>query len=153
MLSSASDKEKLFAGNFSMNSNLDDSSISLPSFHSRTNLKLRNIHVTPKLVKNVVTNLDSSKTSGPNCLSVGSEEPVDLNFHTHSQNSSLCVLRYLFFQIVGRSHLSRGNSRPKLRLAFRGYPRRFIFLKNLFYQKQCQYAMNIGVAQIRGTLL
>ena len=39
-LSSASDKAKLFAENFSKNSNLDDSGISLPVFHSRTNLKL-----------------------------------------------------------------------------------------------------------------
>ena len=40
VLSSASDKAKLFAENFSMNSNLDDSGISLPVFPSRTNLKL-----------------------------------------------------------------------------------------------------------------
>ena len=43
VLSSASDKAKLFAENFSMNSNLDDSGISLPVFPSRTNLKLHNI--------------------------------------------------------------------------------------------------------------
>ena len=48
VLSSASDKAKLFAENFSKNSNLDDSSISLPVFPSRTNLKLDNISVTPK---------------------------------------------------------------------------------------------------------
>ena len=40
VLSSASDKAKLFAENFSMNSNHDDSGISLPVFPSRTNLKL-----------------------------------------------------------------------------------------------------------------
>ena len=40
VLSSASDKAKLFAENFSKNSNLDDSAISLPFFPSRTNLKL-----------------------------------------------------------------------------------------------------------------
>ena len=28
-----------------------------------------------------------------------------------------------------------------------------LFLKNFFDQKQCKYAMNIGVAQIRGALL
>ena len=43
VLSSASDKEKLFAKNFSENSNLDDSIIFLPVFPSRTNLKLHNI--------------------------------------------------------------------------------------------------------------
>ena len=40
MLSSASDKAKLFTKNFSKNSNLDDWIISLPVFLSRTNLKL-----------------------------------------------------------------------------------------------------------------
>ena len=40
VLSSASDKAKLFAENFSKNSNLGDSGISLPVFPSRTNLKL-----------------------------------------------------------------------------------------------------------------
>ena len=70
VLSSASDKAKLFAKNFSKNSNLDDSGISLPVFPSRTNLKLRNISISPKLVKKVITNLDSSKASGPDCIPV-----------------------------------------------------------------------------------
>ena len=65
ILSSASDKAKLFAKNLSKNSNLDDSSISLPVFPSRSNLKLHNISITPKMVKKVITNLDSSKASGP----------------------------------------------------------------------------------------
>ena len=68
VLSSASDKAKLFAENFSKNSNLDDSGISLPVFPSRTHLKLRNISVTPKMVKKFITNLDSSETSGPDCI-------------------------------------------------------------------------------------
>ena len=69
-LSSASDKAKLFAKNFSKNSNLDESGISLPVFPSRTNLKLHNISITPKMVKKVITNLDSSKASGPDCIPV-----------------------------------------------------------------------------------
>ena len=56
----ASDKAKLFAKNFSENSNLDDSGISLPVFPSRTHLKLHNISVTLKIVKKVITNFDSS---------------------------------------------------------------------------------------------
>ena len=68
MLSSASDKAKLFAENFSKNSNLDDSGISLPVFPSRTNLKLHNISVTPMMVKKVIMNLDLSKTSSPDCI-------------------------------------------------------------------------------------
>ena len=50
VLSSASDKVKLFAGNFSKSSDLDDSGISLRVFSSRNNLKLH-IFVTPKVVK------------------------------------------------------------------------------------------------------
>ena len=70
MLLSASDKAKLFAENFSKNSNLDDSGISLPVFPSRTNLKLHNISVTPKMVKKAIMNLDLSKASGPDCIPV-----------------------------------------------------------------------------------
>ena len=43
---------------------------SLPDFPSRTNLKLHNISVTPKMVKKVITNLHSSKASGPGCIPV-----------------------------------------------------------------------------------
>ena len=70
MLSSASDKAKLFDENFSMNSNLDDSGISFPVFPSRINLKLHNISATPKMVRKVVINLDLSKASGPDCIPV-----------------------------------------------------------------------------------
>ena len=69
MLYSASDKAKLFAKNFSMNSNLNDSGISLPVFTSRTNLKLH-ISVTPMMVRKVVINLDLSKASGHDCIPV-----------------------------------------------------------------------------------
>ena len=44
--------------------------ISLPVFHSRTNLKLHNISRTPKMAKKVITNLDSSKSSGPDFIPV-----------------------------------------------------------------------------------
>ena len=70
MLSFASDKAKLLAENLSKNSNLDDSSITLPVFASRTNQKLHNISVTPKMVKKVLTNFDLSKASGPDCIPV-----------------------------------------------------------------------------------
>ena len=68
VLPSASDKAKLFAENFSKNSILDDSGISLPVFPSRTNLKLHNISVTSKMVKKVIMNLDLSKAFGPDCI-------------------------------------------------------------------------------------
>ena len=70
VLSSASDKAKLFAENFSKNYNLDHSGISLHVFPSRTNLKLHNISVTLKLVKKLIMNLDLSKASGPDCIPV-----------------------------------------------------------------------------------
>ena len=68
VLSSASDKAKLFAKIFSKNSNLEHSGISLPAFSYRTNLKLHNIFVTHKMVKKVIANLDLSKASGPDCI-------------------------------------------------------------------------------------
>ena len=70
MLSSVSDKAKLFAENVSKNSNLDDSGISLPVFPSRTNLKLHNIFVTHKMVKKIIMSLDLSKPSSPDCIPV-----------------------------------------------------------------------------------
>ena len=65
-----SDKAKLFVENYSKNSNLDDSGISLPVFPSRTNLKLHEISITPKIVKKVITNLNSSKVSRLDCIPV-----------------------------------------------------------------------------------
>ena len=70
VLSSASDKAKLFAENFSKNSNLDDSGISLPVFPSRANLKLHNIVVTPKMVKKVIMSLHLSKASSSDYIPV-----------------------------------------------------------------------------------
>ena len=70
VLFSASLKAKLFAEHFSKNSNLDDSGIYLPVFPSITNLKLRNISVTPKMVKKVITNIDLSKVPGSDCIPV-----------------------------------------------------------------------------------
>ena len=68
MFSSAYDKTKLFASNFSKNSNLHGSGISLPVFSCRTNLKLHNISVTAKIVRKIVMKLDLSKACGPDCI-------------------------------------------------------------------------------------
>ena len=70
VLSSASDKAKLFAENFSKNSNPDDLGISLPVFPPRTNLKLDNISVTPTIFKKAITNLDLPKGCIPDCIPV-----------------------------------------------------------------------------------
>ena len=58
VFSSLSDKAKLFAENFSKNSCLDGSGISLPVFLSRTYLKPHNISVTPKIIKKIIRNND-----------------------------------------------------------------------------------------------
>ena len=42
----------------------------LPVFPSRTNLKLHNISVTPKMVEKVIASLDLLKASGPDCILV-----------------------------------------------------------------------------------
>ena len=105
VLSSASDRAKLFAENFSKNFNLDDSGISLPVFPSRTNLKLHNISVTSKMVKKVIMNLDLSKASGPDCIPVvvlKNCEP-ELSFIL-AELFNKCLLRSLILQIVERFH-------------------------------------------------
>ena len=65
-------KPAKFAKNFSKSksSNLDDPGISLSVFLPRTNLKPHNISITPRMVKKVITSLDSSKVSGPDCIPV-----------------------------------------------------------------------------------
>ena len=93
MLSSASDKAKLFAKNFSNNSNLDDLGISFPVFPSRTYLKLHNISVAPKMVKKVITNLYSSKASGSDCIPVVVLENCELS----------CILAELFNMCLKKS--------------------------------------------------
>ena len=70
VLSSAFDKAKLFAENFSKNSNLDDSGMFLPVFPSITNMKLHNISVTPTMVTKVIMSLDLSKEPRPRCILV-----------------------------------------------------------------------------------
>ena len=70
VLSSASNKAKVFSENFCKNSSLGDSGIPLSVFPSRTNLKLHNISVTANMVKKVIMNLDLSKASCPDCIPV-----------------------------------------------------------------------------------
>ena len=91
VLSSASDKAKLFAKNFSKYSNLDDLGISLPIFLSRTNLKLHSISVTPKMVKPVITNLDLSKASSFYCIPVVVLKNCEPELSSYYLSSSVCV--------------------------------------------------------------
>ena len=68
VLFSAPYKANLFVENFSKNSNIVNSGISLLVFPSRTNLEL--VSVTPKMFKKVLMNLDSSMAYSPDCISV-----------------------------------------------------------------------------------
>ena len=97
-------KAKLFVENFSKNSNLDDSGISLLAFFSRTSLKLQNISVTLKIVKKVIMNLDLSEASGPDCIPVvvlKNCEPERSYILTKLVNK---CLKESCFKIVGRFH-------------------------------------------------
>ena len=64
------DEPKLFAEIFSRNSDIDKSGILLPVLLSRTNLKLHNISITPRIVKNVITYRDLSRASDSDCIPV-----------------------------------------------------------------------------------
>lgn len=83
MLSSTSDPVKLHAKAFSKNLNLDDSGVSLPAFRSSTNAKLHDIHVTPKLAKKDISNLDLSKAFGLDCTLVVILKKCEPEFHTY----------------------------------------------------------------------
>ena len=70
-----------------------DSGISLPVFPAASNLKLHNISLTPKMVEKVITSLDSSKASGPDCIAVmvlKNCEP-ELSYILAELNSSISV--------------------------------------------------------------
>ena len=58
-------KQNYLLKTFPRTQNLDDSGITFPAFPSRTNLKLHNIHLTPDLVKKVITTLDLPNLSVP----------------------------------------------------------------------------------------
>ena len=68
VLSSPSKKQNYLLKAF-LKTNLDDFGKSLSVFPCRTNLNLH-ISITPKMVKNVIKNLGSSKASGPDCIPV-----------------------------------------------------------------------------------
>ena len=69
--------------------------ISLPVPPSRTNLKLHNISITPKMVKKVIMNLDSSKTSGPDCI------PVKVPKNCEPELSYILAQLFSVFKNVG----------------------------------------------------
>ena len=104
VLSSESDKVKFFVENFSKNSSIDDSDISLSVFPSRTNMKLHNISVTPKMVIKIITVFGLSKVSGPDCIPVvvlkkceSGKRSTDKNYHPVSL---LSVVSKIFEKLV-----------------------------------------------------
>ena len=128
VLSSASYKAKLFAKSFSNNSNLGDFCVSVPVFPSRTNLKLHNIPLTPKIVKNIITNLDSSKASCPNCILVVILKNCEPKLsHILAEVFNMCLKESCFpdcwkvslmvpvFKIVGERSTTKNNHRVSLR--------------------------------------
>ena len=108
---------KFFVENFSKNSSIDDSGISLSVFPSRTNMKLHNISVTPKMVIKIITVFGLSKVSGPDCIPVvvlkkcePGKRSTDKNYHPVSllsvvskiveklvNNMIICTLFYGFW--------------------------------------------------------
>ena len=93
MLSSASDRAKLFTKDFSKDSNLDDSGISLTAFASRNNLKLHNIS---KMIKKIIISRDLSKTSGPDFIPLVLLKNCELELLKILANSSICVRKSCF---------------------------------------------------------
>ena len=61
VLSSVSDMEEIFLKIFSENFNLDDPGVSFSTYSTRSYLKLHNIPVSSNIVKEGITDLDSSK--------------------------------------------------------------------------------------------
>ena len=95
VLSFASAKGKLFARNFSRNSNSDDSGIFLPVSSSTC------ISWTLKLVKKVVTKLQLPKAFGPNLISVGrSKELCTWTFIHSSWTLQYVSEEILFYKLL-----------------------------------------------------
>ena len=74
----------------SLTTHLDTFGISLPVFPSRTNLKLH-ISITPDMVKKVITNLHSSKASGPDCVPVMVLKNCKSEMFTYTS----CTIKYV----------------------------------------------------------
>ena len=91
MLSSASDRAKLFPENFLRTLILMTLDFSLTVFYYRTNLKVH-VSVTPKIIKKVITNHDSQKASGLYCI------PVELFKNPQPEDSFILVELFNMYQ-------------------------------------------------------
>ena len=70
VLTSSKDKAELFATKFSTNTTLNSSFHDLPEFPLRSEHLLRDLQITPKFVARVISRLDPSTASGPDCIPV-----------------------------------------------------------------------------------
>ena len=70
VISSSSEKAKLFAANFASNSTLDDQGHTLPDFPQLTDKQLNKFSVTAKEIGKLVKGLDSTKATGPDGIPV-----------------------------------------------------------------------------------
>ena len=70
VLTSSVDKSSLFAKLFSSNSTLDDSGHELPEFTPRTDVTIESCPITASQVASVISQLDSSKATGPDGIPV-----------------------------------------------------------------------------------
>ena len=136
MLSSASDKRKLFAKNFSKNSNFDDSGISLPVFPSRTNLELTNISVTPKMVKKIITTLYLSKASGLDVISVVIQKNCEPELsYILAEPLNICLIESCFPDCWKVSSVVPVSKNVGERSTSKNYPISLLFVASKVFEK------------------
>ena len=88
---------EVFSSESKVFSNLNDTGMSLPAFPSRTNVKLHNIPRIARLIKKVITNLNSSKASGLDCIPVVVLKNCDPELsYILAELFNMCLKEYCF---------------------------------------------------------
>ena len=101
VLPSACNKTKLFKKNPLFDESFDNLCITLTVFLSRTNLKKHKIHVSAKLLKKVINNLDLSKVSGRDCIPVVVLKKCNPELsYIPSELFNICQKKILFFRFL-----------------------------------------------------
>ena len=104
MLSSASDKETCILKTF-LRTLILMTQVSFYLLFLRTNLRLHIMAVSPTLKKKFIADIDSSKASGPDGISLLTLQSCKPELYTNQLPFSIYVSRNLVFQIFGRCHL------------------------------------------------
>ena len=104
VISSASDKAKLFAKNFAANSTLCDQGHQLPVFPPITDNTLCNIQISVRDVAKLIKNLDSSKATGPDGIPIIVLKKLQPELAPYLQNCLSVVLRRIASQHPGKPH-------------------------------------------------